>query len=124
VALIAIGGFAWQYLHPTVVTKKVEVPDPDPLVRGATQTLGFLCRDAVDLPKKEKGRYTAEQIGDSRLSDQFARQAAELRANIHDYAMTYQNHLLQLLKISKIDADKVRNALGKTDESASDFYRQ
>ena len=125
-ALIGIGGFAWKYFNPEVIveTTEVEVLDPDPLARGAAQAFAVVCRDEANFRSKEKGKRMAEQIPDSRLAEKFAKQAAELRANVDDSATKYQNYLSGLAKIAKIDAGKVRDALGKTEGSESDSYRQ
>ena len=121
-SIVAAGGWLYNYLNPEVEVVTEEVPNPEPVVKAATQALAVLCRDSAQITAKERGEKTAKGMGETLMAEQFARQVTELRANIHDFTTLYANQLAQL---ATTDHSLVDSALQQpADSAARERYRQ
>ncbi len=70
-SVVAAGGWIYKVMNPEIVTE--EVPNPEPVVKAATQTLGVLCRDSLDIPRRQNQVNTAKESGYSSLAEKYAR---------------------------------------------------
>ena len=76
--------------------------------RAAASSYALLCQQLKTLRMKQDGQRLAAEVGDPALASAFARQIAEVRTNMDDFALTYAR---QITAMAAYDADLVQQAL-------------
>jgi tRNA A-37 threonylcarbamoyl transferase component Bud32 len=92
----------------------ITLPETVQVVRGhaksAASNYALLCQQAKTLPMKQTGMRLASESGNSGLADDFARQVADISANMNDFA---GNYVKQISAMKAYDPGTVQRVLSE-----------
>jgi hypothetical protein len=89
----------------------ITLPATVQVVRGhaksAASNYAFLCQQAYALKMKQTGLRLARESGNSGLADDFAKQVADINANMNDFAGNYVKQISSLVEYSPRTVQRV-----------------